>query len=556
MSRASALRNPATATHALDRGRQFLLAGKWAAAFSELSAADQETSLDPADLEELAKAAHLIGKEPECAELLTRAHQAFLSQGEIQAAVRCAYRLGFTALVNGDFAQAGGWFSRGERLLDGQPDCVERGYLILPAGYRAVHGGDPAHAYQAFGQAIEIGERFGDIDLVTLARQGQGRALIRLGDVARGISLLDEAMVSVTAGEVSPIIAGGVYCSVLEACSEVFDLRRAQEWTTALEQWCAAQPDIVPYRGHCLVRRAELLQLHGAWADALDEAKRACECLSQPTAKPQVGAALYRIAELQRLRGEFAQAEESFRRASQWDRGVQPGLAQLRLAEGQIDAANAAIRRIADEVQKKDQRTRSIVLSAFVEIVLAANDVGAARAAADELSQIAERQGAPFLRALAWSANGAVLLAENDARGALAALRKSWGIWRELGAPYEAARAGVLVALACRELGDCDAADMELAAAHEVFERLGAAPDLGRVKALLKKAPRKNDGQLTDRELQVLTLVASGKTNRAIAAKLAISEKTVARHISNIFNKLDLSSRAAATAYAYKHELV
>lgn len=552
MSRPSALKI-SDRTRALDRGRQSLRKQSWAVAFSELSAADRETPLEAEDLEELAQAAHLIGKEVDSTDLLARAHRAFMGRGEIHRAVRCAYRLGFTVLIRGELAQAGGWFSRAERLLDGQPDCVERGYLLLPVGYRAVHGSDGVLGFEVFSQAVTIGERFGDTDLVTLARQGQGRALIRQGEIARGVALLDEAMVAVRAGEVSPIIAGSVYCSVIEACGEIFDMRRAQEWTAALEEWCAGQPDIVPYRGHCMVRRAEILQLHGAWHDALDQAQQACACLAQPTPKSQIGAAFYRLAEVRRLRGEFAEAEEAYRLASQSYRSAQPGFAQLRLAQGQIGVASAAIRRMADE--SHELPGRAAVLDAYIEIVLAAGDVSAARAASDELAAIAERHGATFLQAVSARAVGSVLLAEGNARGALATLRQSWSIWSELNAPYEAARVRVLIALACRELGDHDAGELEMAAAREVFQRLGAAPDLARLEVLARKKLPKTVSPLTVREVQVLKLVASGKTNRAIAGKLGISEKTVARHLSNIFNKLDLSSRAAATAYAYQHDL-
>jgi ATP/maltotriose-dependent transcriptional regulator MalT len=519
-----------------------------------LSAADREQPLDPADLEELAKAAHLLGKETDCADLLARAHQGFLSRGETQCAARCAFWLGFIAMFNGEPAQAGGWFSRADRLLDGNPECVEKGYLLLPAAIRSYYQDDPATAYETFVQAAAIGERFGDADLVTLARQGQGRALIRQGETTRGLSLLDEAMVAVRAGEVSPIVAGGIYCSVIEVCSEIFDLRRAQEWTSALEKWCASQPDLVAYRGHCLVRRAEILQLHGTWGDALNEARQACERLSQPTAKPQVGAAFYCLAELHRLRGEFVEAEEAYRQATRWQRTPQPGLAQLRFAQGHLEAANAAIRRVAEEVREPASRAK--VLDAYVEVVLAVQDVPAARAAAEELSDVAGRSGAPFLQALSTRATGAVLLAEHNARAALTALRQSWTTWCDLEAPYEAARVRVLVALACRELGDNDAADLELDAAREVFRQLGAAPDLARLEAVAQKKSLPTAGPLTDREVEVLKLVASGKTNRAIATSLGISEKTVARHLNNIFNKLDVSSRAAATAYAYQHKLV
>lgn len=545
-----------TREQALGRARELVRAQAWGAAFAQLSAADSERPLEPEDLAELAQVALLIGKDAEGADLLSRAHQGFLSRGAAQPAARCAFWLGFTALLNGEYAKAGGWLSRATRLLEDQPACVEKGYLLLPIGYRSVHGGDPVEAHASFLQAAAIGDHFGDKDLSTLALQGQGRALIRQGEISKGVTLLDEAMVAVTAGEVSPLTAGGVYCSVIEACGEIFDLRRAQEWTTALEKWCASQPDMVPYRGHCLIRRAELLQLHGAWDDALQEAQRASEWLSRPSPKPPIGAAFYRVGEVHRLRGAFTEAEGAYREASQWDRTPQPGLARLRLAQGNIAAANAAIRRIAEEVQHAG--SRAMILDAYVEIVLAAQDVTAARAAADELAQIAEQYGAPFLHALSSRATGAVLLAEQDARGALTALKKSWKAWCKLEAPYEASQTRVLIAVACRELGDEDAAVSELAAARKAFQRLGATVDVSRVESLsLNKTPAApGPGPLTTREVEVLKQVASGMTNRAIAKKLFISEKTVARHLSNIFTKLDLSSRAAATAYAFKHDLV
>ena len=270
----SATRRSVSGARALELGRTSISTQAWAAAFMHLSVADSQQPLNAADLESLAMSAHLIGKETECAELLARAHRGFLDEGLPRRAAQCAYRLGFTSLLNDEVAQAGGWFTRAQRLLEGQGDCVEKGYLLLPGGYRAVHAGRPAEAFQTFEQAAKIGERFGDNDLVTLARQGQGRALIRQGEIARGVSFLDEAMVAVRAGDVTPIIAGSVYCSVLEACGEIFDLRRAREWTSALDHWCASQPDIVPYRNHCLVRRAEVLQLQGSWDHALAELGR------------------------------------------------------------------------------------------------------------------------------------------------------------------------------------------------------------------------------------------------------------------------------------------
>ena len=546
---------PATTAEARDRGRELFGLRSWGDAYAALSAADAAAPLEGEDLERLATAAHLLGRDPERADAWARAYHAFLSRGDAPRAARCAYWLGIGLIFQGDLAQGGGWLARARRLLDdGQHDCPERGYLLLPAALERVGARDFAAAHEYFDQAATIGERFGDADLVMLARQGQGRSLIQLGRTAEGVALLDEVMVAATSDEVSPVVVGIVYCSVIDACQDIYDLRRAHEWTTALDRWCAAQPDLVPYRGHCLVNRAEILRLHGAWPDALDEARRAGERLSQPYAQRAAGAAFYQQAELHRLRGEFAGAEAAYRRASECGRTPEPGLALLRLAQGKVAAAEAAIRRVAGEAH--DRRDRARVLAACVEVMLAAGDVASARAAADELARMATDLDAPFLRALSAHSSGAVLAAEGDARAALGALRQAWSLWHELEAPYEAARVRVLVATACRQLGDDEGWEMEMDAARQAFAQLGAAPDLARVERLARRPRPRRAAELTAREAEVLALVATGRTNRAIAEGLRISEKTVARHVSNIFTKLGLSTRAAAASYAYRHGLV
>jgi len=526
----------------------------WVDARAELSAADREAPLAPDDLERLATAAYLAGSHEESVELWERVHRELLRAGESLRAVRCASWLVFVLLNGGQIARSGGWLARARRLLDnGRRDCPELGYVLVPAALLRAVEGDWAGAHAIASQAAEIGERFGEIDLVTLARNVQGRALIGQRRVVEGMAVLDEAMVAVTADEVSSMVAGAVYCSVIEACQQVFDVRRAQEWTAALTHWCDSQPQLVPFTGDCWLHRAEIMQLRGAWSDALEAAERAAERLLRRR-KAAVGVAFYQQGELHRLRGAFARAEEAYAQASRWGREPQPGLARLRLAQGQLDAAKAAIRRALHGVS--DRVTRSRLLPAFVEVMCAGGDVGAARAAADELSRLADELGAPLLRALATHARGAVLLGEGDAAGALAALRQAWTAWQELEAPYEAARARVLIGLACRQLGDEEAAAMELDAAQWAFGQLGAAPDLARAQGLTRSAVAEPAHGLTARELEVLRLVATGKTNRTIATDLFLSEKTVARHVSNIFAKLGLSSRAAATAYAYEHDLL
>jgi DNA-binding NarL/FixJ family response regulator len=283
------------------------------------------------------------------------------------------------------------------------------------------------------------------------------------------------------------------------------------------------------------------------------ELTQACERLANPPGQRGVGLAFYQQADLHRLRGEFDKAESMYRLANQVGRSPQPGLALLRLAQGRVDAAAAAIRGAIDETRSGPRRPR--ILSAFVEIMLAANDVSAARAAADELNQTAADLPVALLRATAAHASGAVRHAEGDARGALAKLREALAAWHELDAPYEAARTRELMSHAHRALGDDDSAAMDLDAAAVAYENLGAATDLSRIETVSKEPTEATADVLTARELEVLRLVATGKTNRAIAAALGLSEKTIARHVSNIFVKLGISSRAAATAYAYEHDL-
>lgn len=545
-----------TATEALARGRAAFKQDAWSEAYTQLAAADGLAPLEPEDLELLATAAYLVGEDVASTQALTRAHHRFLEQGETIRAARSAFWLAFAILDKpSQQAQAGGWLARARRLLDeSRQECVEQGFLLCAFAFQKVGAGDLAAAYTAFGEAAHIGARFKDPDLMALARHGEGRALLRLNRTPDGLAILDEVMVAVTSGEVGPVIAGVVYCSVIGACQDLFDLRRAKEWTTALAGWCAAHPEMVPFRGQCLTLRSELLQLHGAWQEALDEAQRACTRLADPAGQPYAGVAYYQLGELYRLRGELKRADEAYRRASQFGRKPHPGLALLRLAQGEVEAADTAIRHVLQEA--RGIRSRVQLLRGGVEIMLASHDLPAARSAAEELDRIAREHDALFLRAASAQACGAVALAAGDTSAAVGLLRDAWTAWRELDAPYELAQVRTLLGLAYRTLGDNDGAQMEFEAAQEAFDRLGAAPDAARVAALLTPASARASGGLTGRELEVLRLIAAGKTNRMIATELAISEKTVARHVSNIFTKLDLPSRSAATAYAYSHKLL
>lgn len=530
--------------------------GRWVDAFDELSEADERSSLGAADLCELAIVAFLIGRDAVALDAFQRAHQSSRDAGEAGQATRCAFWLGYVLMLSGRIAEAMGWWTRGQRLLDedGQPR-VEQGYLLIPPSLRKLNGDDARGAYEGFGEAMAIADRFGDTDLLAWSRLGRGKALMKLGEVRRGISLLDEAMVAVTVGEVSPIVTGRIYCAVIVACREFFDLRRAQEWTAAFSRWCATQQGLKPYRGQCLVHRSEIMQLHGEWSEAIDEIRQACAHLSDPPGDPVLGMAQYQMGELLRLRGEYARAEDAYRRAGECGHVVQPGLALLRLAQGRVEDAVAAIRRVVAE-SGSDRTERARMLAAFITIMLAVGDIGAARTATDELERLAAEFDAEYLRALAASARGAVALARGDAPGACVSFRVAWQAWRELDAPYEVAEVRLLMTRACRELGDHDTAEMELSAARRTFENLRAAPALQAVAELSGTEPGTPDGGLTRRELDVVRLVAGGATNRDVAQALSISEKTVARHLSNMFVKLGVTSRAGVTAYAYEHDLI
>ena len=540
----------------LARGRESFARQAWADARDLLAAADTAEALAPEDLERLAIATYLLGRYAESTELSRRAYQESLRIGDVGRAVRSAFWVAVEHLGRGEMAPAAGWLARAERLVaDDDGEMVEAGYLLVADALKTLAGGDPEAAMRTNERAAEIGMRLSDPDLVVLSRIGVGECLIALGEVERGIGLMDEVMVGVTSGEASPVIVGIAYCSVISSCQQVFDLRRAQEWTAALDRWCESQPQLVHFRGQCLLNRAELLQLHGAWEDAAAEAMQARERFDQTGGPdPSLGEAIYQAAELHRLRGSYAEAEAAYRSASRLGRSPEPGIALLRLAQGKPEVAVATLVRATDEAIGIFARAR--LLAPLVEAALAGGSTATARQAADEMRQIATEVGTPLLTAMADRSHGAVLLAEGDPRAALASLRTSWAAWQMLDAPYEAARTRVLIGLACRELDDADAALLELDAAADAFRRLGAAPDHARVERLLDGPAPATPGGLTARELEVLRLVAAGKSNRDVAADLVISDRTVARHLSNIFDKLGVSSRAAATAYAYEHDLI
>ncbi len=537
----------------LERGRHAYARLAWGEAYEALAAADETEELAPEDLELLVWSAGLTGRDQEHLRALERLHGIELEAGRSLRAARCAFWLGFRLLTLGEPARASGWLARCQRLIDREGvDCVEQGYLLLPDYFQLRHRGDLEGARAVAERAAEIGERFADPDLIAFGRQMAGQACLRLGKVKEGLLLIDEVMVATMAGELSLKVTGLMYCFAIAACERFYALDRAREWVAALETWCAAQPDVV-FNGACQVHRARLMQLGGDWADAIAEARRASERPELGDADVRAGA-VYEQAEIHRLRGEFEFAEVAYANASKFGREPLPGLALLRLAQGRGDAAASSIRRVLGATKEVFERTS--LLPAHVEIMLAVGEIEEARTSCSELDEVSRKLGMDVVVAMSMHARGALLLAEGDAQAALAPLRQAFGIWQQVGAPYIGGRVRVLLGQACRALGDEDGAALEFAAAKSVFERLEAAPDLTALGLLEKGPAAQRLHGLTGRELEVLRLVAQGLTNKLIAKQLFLSEKTVDRHVSNIFTKVNVSSRAAATAYAYQHRLV
>jgi DNA-binding CsgD family transcriptional regulator/tetratricopeptide (TPR) repeat protein len=540
---------------ARDLGEDAYARRAWREAFAQLTSADTEDPLDAKHLEQLAVSAHCLGKDEVSVEAWGRAYAAHLDAGDVEAAAMAASWCAFGLLTRGEFALGSGWLARAHALCEEHAhDCSAAAFVQAQSAAGMMFQGDAASALPMFESAARFAERVRDQDVLTLSQLGRGQCLATLGRASEGLQVLDQLMVSIRAGAVSPLVSGLAFCGAIDLCQKVLDVRRAQEWTAALTRWCEDQPDLVPYRGNCLVHRAEILALHGAWPEAYAEAERARDWLAEVISGPTLGSAYYRLGELHRLRGEYAEAEAAYKQASRNGCETQPGLGLLRLSQGHVASAAAAIRRALEEIAEPIRRAP--LLSAQVEVALAGKDSATASAAVDELASVAAELDVPLLHAQLLFAQGSLCLDAGDARAALVPLRSAWTVWQELQMPYDAARSRVLLGLACGALGDTDTAEMELDAARWVFHELGAAADLVRVEALSKRAPAAAPGGLSLREVQVLRLVATGKSNRAIADELFLSEKTVHRHLSNIFVKLEVSSRAAATAYAFRHDLV
>ena len=535
---------------ALDAGRTAAAERRWGDAYELLARIDATDGLAASDLELLANVALLRGEPPASIDAWSRAYSAHLAHEDSAGAVRSAGWLALLLIELGDFTNCVVWAARAVRIANTLADPgALGGFARLAPAVAQLGSGDPVEARRMFEEILAIAELHGDRELAANTRIGLGKALIEVGRIGEGFDCFDRCMAAVEAGHVGVVAAGVIACAVISDAFMAFDLQRASEWTSWLVRFCREQPELITFSGQCHALEAGLLLIRGAWAEAFTAVELALARLRAGDYRAVWGAP-YRLAELGRLRGAFHSAEENYRRAGESGWEPQPGLALLHLAVGRTQPAQDEIRRT---VAGSDPFTRRFLLPALVEVEVAAGDLDAARRAVDELRESSRSLPTPMLDATVAAAEARVQLAGGGPSAGLRAARAAVAAWDVVGATYEAARMRVLAGRALLELSERDAAEAEFQVARQVFAALGADPAVAELDGL---SGDRRAGVLTPREVEVLRLVSTGLTNRAIGTRLSLSEKTVARHLSNIFGKLGISSRSAATAYAYENGLV
>lgn len=528
----------------VDRARAAHARQDWAAAAAAFAAAPAGV-MTAGDLAALADAEFWLGHFDETLRRTTASYEAFLAESLPEGAAMSAVMLGILHAAAGDEPEGMGWIGRAGRLLRDLPECAVHGYLGFVTEVQVnLALGRPEAAVTAARGMQELGRRVGDPDVTTLGVHGEGRALLRTGQVADGLALIDEAMVDVIDGRMAPFNQWTLFCFTLDACHEVGDFGRMSHWTSHTEAWLASRPGADSLRpgfdASCAVHRAQLHLLHGAWEEA-EQAATAAASLDSVSVE-YAAEAWYVVAEARRLRGA-PDASEAYDHAHARGRNPQPGRALLRLAEGDAEGAARSVRS-ALVAAGNDRLQRVPLCVAAVETAIAAGRVEDADAAASELEETAATWGTSGLRAMAAGARGAVLLAQSRPEEALPTLREGQWQWKVLGAEYEGARIVRLMAEAYSLMGDDDSAAAERALAEAMCLRLGAP-----------RRPTEGPDGLTARECEVLGLVAEGHSNLEVGEALYISDRTVARHLTNIFHKIGVTSRTRAARYAFDHGL-
>ena len=536
---------------ALSRARDALAHHDWEACHDLVHGVPMDDPAAEAErLDLLADASWWLGRVEDSIDARQAAHRVFESLGERRRAGMCAVWLYQDHCLRGRPATASGWLQRARRALDGDTSCVEYGALLLREAELAHGGGRLDEAAELAERGRALGRALASADLEAEALQTLGRVLIDAGRPTAGLGHLDEAMLLAVEGRLGPYSTGKVYCSLISACEELGDLRRAAEWTEATAAWAARHPFAI-FPGICRVHRAVVLERRGALEDAEREASRACAELLE-SHLPDAVAAYAEVGDIRRRLGDLQRAEEAFARAEKLSGHACAGAALLRLAQGRLEEARRIIAGcLADG--PPNRLVRAKLLPAAVQIAVAAKDFAGADAAARELESIAHSFDTPMLHALAALARGRLQLAEGNATAAGATLQAALREWTDLEVPYEIATVTTLLGQARREVGDEDAANVWFARARTLFGQIGARLDADS----LDTTPRtRRPAGLTEREVEVLCLVARGRANKEIAAQLHLSTKTVSRHLTNIFNKIGVSSRAAATAFAFEYDLM
>lgn len=524
----------------LERARTAYRSGDWVTARDGFATARDGEAATGRDLRALASCEWWLGRQESCLEILESAFRLLDSGGDEAAAAEAALVVALVRLTRGELTVGTAWARRAHRTLAELPDSAAHAYDVYLTASMDLDGTGTLWPAESVSRMQELAAALRAPAVSALCAVVSGMHAIRAGRPAEGFAQLDEAMLCVVSDELDAEWAGDILCTTIHVCHELADFRRMADWTRAAEAWCASRGTDVVYAGVCRVHRLELQSASGEWDAAEAALQRACDDLASD--HPWVaGDGWYQLGEIRRLRGDAAGAHDAYARARACGVDPVPGEALLALEAGDAQLAAAMI---TTSLERRDRMGRVRLLRPGIQIALAGGHAPRAEQLLDELETDAGDFGSDGFRAWAAHARGMVMVAAGDADGAISRLHAALDLFRRLRQPWE--QANVLSWLAsAHELRDDDTLAAQLREqAAAIFERLGAPPVVVRAAV-----PSASDGPLTAREREIVELVAQGKSNRRIAEELFISEKTVSRHLANVYVKLDVGSRTAAAAW-------